>query len=255
MLHARLATPSRHLPPRSRWWAPVVAVLALLTAQGALAQVGAPRAPATGDDAKGEVDKDDGEDGDGDAQGGRAGKDQGKLLGQDPWIDVGIQAAAIFGGAAGGAALAGGVLAFATYASGAYALTSVEIVPIVSLALGGVAAVALPSAGVLLAATLTGANWIRGTPAAVLAAFLGIAGLVPGAIVGGIVGSAFAGAVAVGSGDNPAGIGASLTPLAVGAAFGGAAAASIACMLGAAVGFAGGLTADYLIHDGFEGDE
>jgi hypothetical protein len=26
-------------------------------------------------------------------------------------------------------------------------------------------------------------------------------------------------------------------------------------MFGAGVGFAGGLTADYLIHDGFEGDE
>jgi hypothetical protein len=222
-------------------------LMALMFANVAAAQVGAPRAPATGDDAKGEVDEDEDE--------AEKEKAEFKLLGQDPWIDVGVQAAAIFAGAAGGAALAGGVLAFATYASGAYALTSAEIVPLLSLALGGVAAVALPSGGVLLAATLTGANWMRGAPAAVLAALLGLAGLIPGAIVGGIAGTAIAGAIAVGSGETPVGIGQSVTPLAVGAAVGGAAAASIACMFGAGVGFAGGLTADYLIHDGFEGDE
>jgi hypothetical protein len=227
-------------------WAPILAcVLSLLVANAAAAQVGAPRAPATGEDAKGDVDEDK----------EATEKAEVDLLGQDPWIDVGIQAAAIFGGAAGGAALAGGVLAFATYASGAYALTSAEIVPLLSLALGGVAAVALPSAGVLLAATLTGANWLRGAPAAAMAALLGLAGLIPGAIVGGIAGTAIAGAIQLGSGEDPVGIGQSVTPLAVGAAVGGAAAAAIACMLGAGVGFAGGLTADYIIHDGLEGAE
>ena len=126
---------------------------------------------------------------------------------------------------------------------------------LLSLALGGVAVVALPSGGVLLGATLTQAHWLRAAPAAILAALMGVAGLVPGALAGAMAGAAVAGAMPVGSEPVPGGIGALLTPLAVGAALGGAAAASAAGFLGAGVGFAGGVTADVLVNGAFEGAE